>query len=146
MSLLTYFALPKKLTQPSHDYINFYINDVLSCRPNFITSRCFENKFIYSLESRLDYCPYKIREIEYNGNFGFESLSRVSLRNRGSLEFLIRYNLNSGEFLEIYSIWWGHGVPDELPTPEYTIVMHIDDLQESRNFVLDDGYKFIIHR
>ncbi|MCL2616350.1 MAG: hypothetical protein FWD96_01745 [Defluviitaleaceae bacterium] len=101
------------------------------------------------MSSRLDYCPYT-RKCEAGSATllgGWDgSLYKQSLRNRASLEFLIRHNLREGEYLEIYSIDWGWGAPEELPPPEYIVTLHIDELQESRDFVLDDGYKFIIHR
>ena len=100
------------------------------------------------MSSRLDYCPYTRKgEVGFLTLFGGwdGSLHKESLYARASLEFLIRDNLSVGEFLEIYSIFWGGGSPEELPAPEHTLTMHIDDLQESRGFILDDGYKFIIY-
>ena len=159
MSLLTYIALPKKLPEYAHSDSTFRVINVLSRNPGFITHRCFENKFVYALDSRLDFCPYKMRRVEdinYDGRIiteemrvnaikGWEDLRLLSLRNRAKLEFLIRHNLVTGESLEIYSMWWSYSAPDELPPPEYTVTLHIDELEESRDFVLDDGYKFIIY-
>ena len=148
MSLFTYIASPGELQGHLHNNFFFSIKNVLNWYPEFDSQRCFENKFIYTLDSRLDYCPHTKRdEIEAEEHLEWSrNLRDISLYNRASLEFLIRHSLCAGEFLEIYSIFWGWGSPEELPPPEHILVLHINELRKSRNFVLDDGYKFIIHR
>ena len=148
MSLFSYIASPRSLPEHLHNSFFFSIGNIRDRCSDFIFHKCFDNKFVYTLDSRLDYCPYT-RKYEGGGIAlgGWDgSLHKQSLDNRASLEFLIRHNLRAGEFIEVYSIFWSWSDPEELPPPEHTITIHVDELQESRDFVLNDGHKFIIYR
>ena len=158
MYLLTYISSPKEMGEQVH--FEFYIHDVMKSEPNFDTSKCFKNKFVYLFDCFLDFCPYEVyqpREVADDGCIlseakkekmflEWKNLVKVNLACRAALIVLIKKYLVEGDFLEMYSINWGEGTPDILPEPQHTMMLSIDELQESRDFVLKDGHKFIIYR
>ena len=158
MHLLTYVSSPKELGEQCK--FEFYIHDVMRWEPNFVTSKCFKNKYVYSFDSVLHFCPYKTfqqRDVDDDGNIITEAkkeklllewkhLCKTSLASRAALVSFINQHLSMGEFFEMYSLWWGMGTPDILPEPQHITILNVNELQESRDFVLNDGHKFIIYR
>ncbi|MCL2616349.1 MAG: hypothetical protein FWD96_01740, partial [Defluviitaleaceae bacterium] len=100
-------------------------------------------------------------------------LVKTCLDSRAALVKYIKQHLVTGDFFEMYStLWdmdtpkelpepqsivtlnadelhstlWNIDMPEALPEPQSIVTLNVDELQESRDFVLSDGRKFVIYR